>query len=486
MNEKSRMGGRHRGATLPRNFRVGGLLEGNAVSIAALVLFLTSLALLGGSSRYDAAQLVLLRPLCCIFLGYALYHLRISDIIAFRWPVILLVLFTTLLAIQLIPLPYEIWSSLPGREPVALLSREFGMDDIWRPISLAPWRTWNALANLIVPIGLLALIINQRKFHERILLWAVLGLGLVNALLGMQQVLTGAGPLYFYEFTNRGAPVGFFANTNHSATFGSLSLVIAAYLGATSQRKDRFALLRGIVIAGAYLVILMVIVINSSRAGLLTGVVAFLSTALLLWFGKGRKSSASLQPSRAAKREGIFATGLAISLILFALLLAAVLFFGERSEALRELMAADSLEEVRALLLPIFWQMAQTFFPVGIGYGAFEDAFYIFEPEVLIGTKYLNQAHNDWMQWIIEGGLPAFLLMIGFLGWILRLMQLAWRQGKTAAAIFLPAFFIILGMASAVDYPLRTPLFQGVAVICLTAMAYACRRSVTQKTLPSD
>lgn len=484
MNEKTGAGKRHRGAVSPRNVRAGGLLEGNAVSFSVLALFLAGMALLGGSSRYDAVQLIPLRPLCCIFLAYALYHLRGRDVAEFRWPVLLLGLFTALVAIQLIPLPYDIWSSLPGREPIARLSREFGMTDIWRPVSLAPWRTWNALANLIVPITLVALLINQRKFDERMLLWAVLGLGLVNALLGLQQVLTGAGPLYFYEFTNRGAPVGFFANTNHSATFGSLTLVIAAYLGATDRREDRFALLRGIALVGAYLVILMVIVINSSRAGLLTGVVAFLSTAILLWFEKGRKKSASQQSNRAAKREGLFATGLAISLILFALLLAAVLFFGERSEALRELLAADSLEEVRSLLLPVFWQMAQTFFPVGIGYGAFEDAFYIFEPEALIGPKYLNQAHNDWMQWIIEGGLPAVLLMIGFLAWILRLMQLAWRQGKTAAVIFLPAFFIILGMASAVDYPLRTPLFQGVAVICLIAMAYACRQSDSLKSLP--
>ena len=32
---------------------------------------------------------------------------------------------------------------------------------------------------------------------------------------------------------------------------------------------------------------------------------------------------------------------------------------------------------------------------------------------------YVNQAHNDWLQWLAEGGLPFLALMLGIAGWSL-------------------------------------------------------------------
>jgi O-antigen ligase len=57
--------------------------------------------------------------------------------------------------------------------------------------------------------------------------------------------------------------------------------------------------------------------------------------------------------------------------------------------------------------------------------------------------NFVNQAHNDWAQWAVEGGVPVFLLMLGV---VAMLAPAAWRSiwGIGLMAVFVHA---------AVDYP---------------------------------
>lgn len=76
---------------------------------------------------------------------------------------------------------------------------------------------------------------------------------------------------------------------------------------------------------------------------------------------------------------------------------------------------------------------------------------------------YVNQAHNDWAQVVIEGGLPALMIAFAAIIWLAGSIRLIWSRRK-AAAIFWLAIFAILGAASLVDYPLRTPIIQSLAL----------------------
>ena len=57
----------------------------------------------------------------------------------------------------------------------------------------------------------------------------------------------------------------------------------------------------------------------------------------------------------------------------------------------------------------------------------------------------VNQAHNDWVQWAVEGGLPFVALLAAFAGMLLRR---TWRciWGLGVIAVFLHCF---------VDYPMQ-------------------------------
>ena len=118
-------------------------------------MFLGAFALLvgltGGASRYDAIQIVPLRALSCLLLVPALYYLTVGQLRKERVLLTLFGVLVLLIAVQLVPLPPFVWQELPGREGIVRLDEALGLQDVWRPLTLAPMRTWNALGGLIVP-----------------------------------------------------------------------------------------------------------------------------------------------------------------------------------------------------------------------------------------------------------------------------------------------------------------------------------------------
>jgi O-antigen ligase len=104
----------------------------------------------------------------------------------------------------------------------------------------------------------------------------------------------------------------------------------------------------------------------------------------------------------------------------------------------------------------------------GFGLGAWPIAYPRFA--VFDDGTFVNQAHDDWMQWATEGGLPMFLLM-----------------GSLAVMVFRPAIRSLWGLGilfelahSAVDYPLqqRPALAAWFFVMVVMAVQAGSRRHV--------
>jgi O-antigen ligase len=101
---------------------------------------------------------------------------------------------------------------------------------------------------------------------------------------------------------------------------------------------------------------------------------------------------------------------------------------------------------------------------MGVGMGNWPAAY----PAYAIFDKgyFANQAHNDWAQWAVEGGLPFFFLMLSVAVWSCRMaFRSAWGIG--VIAIFIQCF---------VDYPIQR---MGVAIVffsLLAAIAYPDER----------
>ena len=150
---------------------------------------------------------------------------------------------------------------------------------------------------------------------------------------------------------------------------------------------------------------------------------------------------------------------MAIVAILLLVMVAATVV--SQSEAVHRLRGIDFAADTRAAALPSMIAAARAFLPFGAGLGSFASIYPAFEPDALLSTIYLNQAHNEPLQLAIEGGLPALILLAIFLGWWLWTAAVVTvQQGNSPNRGLARAAVIITGLlmlASLVDYPLRTP-----------------------------
>lgn len=444
-----------------RNERIGWV----AIALLGMVV-----AFLGGSSRPDAVQLIALRPLAGLFLIAAFYFSSRAGFAPVRPLLALFGLFAGWMAIQLIPLPPALWQMLSGREAVTALDSAVGLEGVWRPVSMVPSRGMNALASLVVPAAglLLAAALGVRA---RTLLLAIVMIGALDGIVAVVQIGGGGGgELYFYSITNRNAPVGLFANQNHSAVFSALSLVIVAHLATDDDLAFRHSWMRA-GLGGLFLFLLMVALVGESRAGLLATVLALAASGFLMWQYVATRRLSKSKRSRSGGRSRRRALAinpkwlLAIAFIVVAALVVAFVAL-DRSPAFAAIAERGQFENIRWQILPVLGDMAATYWIVGSGFGSFEEVYHIFEPDTLMLPSYINQAHNDWAQLVIEGGLPAVTIAFAALaGFVRGLAAIASSPDvPIGRLVFWLTVMTIIMTASLVDYPMRTPIFQLVAV----------------------
>ena len=431
----------------------------------AFAAWLAFVFLTGGGSRHDIESLVYLRPIALIVIAASIWFLPRGALAQIRTPLVLLIALALLMAAQLVPLPPDIWTGLWNREIVAEISRTIGVGDAWRPLTLSPMKTENSLASLAVPLATLLLFSLVPQQNRRVIWWTILGAALLSAVIGLAQTALGARGLYFYRITNIGDAVGLFSNRNHNAVFLAISVLICTRLSFAPLRQQNWPQVAGLAIAALFLT--LVTLVNGSRAGLLCLVASWALALgwLLLSLPRLGLSAKLLRFSRIA--AGVFAAGVAA--------LAVLLVATGRSGSASRLAATSDIEELRLQVLPTLLDMTATTQPFGIGFGAFEYAYRMVEPAELLGPAYFNNAHNDWLQIAIEGGVPGILiaLVTGFVvlrgGWRLlgSLRDPAAADGRRDDALLAFLSLAIFAVASIVDYPLRTPSMMAFAIVLL-------------------
>jgi O-antigen ligase len=452
-----------------------GLTSATARFVAFAILVFAAF-LMGGSARPDVQSLVILRPLAILLGGYALMLITREQLRMIAVPALLLLALAFVIGIQLVPLPPGLWGSLPGRSVIADIGSAMGLGDAWRPLSLAPERTINALFALTIPGAALLLFAVQEPDRRRgalvLFLWAAIG----SALLGVFQLLgPDDGPLYTYRVTNSGTPVGFFANRNHQGVFLACMMLISTWYIVSTDKRDPRAPLHRAFGTAALLLCFVLVLAAGSRAGL--AALALMSAASLWYLARG-----NLIPRRVAlgrrsiSRKSIFAG-------LGALLLGLVVLSMAQGRSLAIDRLVDSVggdgTDLRSELAPVLWRMISDQFPYGSGFGSFEDLYRTVEPVGLLSIRYLNQAHNDWAQILIEGGLPALLLLVIVLAWAVRRAFQVFRAAPGPSrdlALLALVVLTMLGLASIVDYPLRTPAMAVFAISLVAAVESWARR----------
>ena len=347
--------------------------------------------------------------------------------------------------LQLVPLPPGIWSVLPGRDTVAQFYTVAGMALPWQPLSLSPGETWRAGLALLPALALFLATLTLSRAERQVLLVVAVVIGLISVPLGILQVLGGdESELYFFQFTNPGSAVGFFANANHYAAFCYMLIPLSAALLSEPPAKGRtvppLAIFAGVVFA-----FLLGLMLSRSRSALLLGVLSLLATFALIL----------RDPLRQALTRRMRWIVAIVSLAAVLPIVAAMGLLAIIGRFQVEQLTTDA----RWTMAGVTWRALLAYFPIGSGLGTFERVYQLHEPPQAAMYEVVNHAHNDWLELTLETGLLGPVLLIAFFVWCGR----AWVRSLASADSFDRRVGVAAGIAIALvslhslwEYPLRT------------------------------
>jgi O-antigen ligase len=420
-------------------------------SFVLLAAFLFVLWVAGGASRENVSGQIISRAAAWASIILAVLFTGRPRIKEARGTALLLLAAIILCIVQLVPLPPDLWRALPGRD--AFADPIISPPDLWRPLSLVPGATLNALFSLVVPLAVLLLATGIHEDQKRWLPATILAVIASSLVIGLIQI-TGTRMANPLVNGTPGAIDGLIANRNHYALILSFGLLITPVwaFGSSGRSKKRAPVALGFVV-----LLVLTILATGSRTGLVLGGLA-LALGLFL-------SRRSLKTTFQRYPRWVLPT-VSISVIAMLAIFVLASIAADRAVSIDRLVDQDAGQDMRGRGLPIVLAMIRTYFPFGAGMGSFDPIFRMHEPFTLLKPTYFNHAHNDFLEIILNAGLPGLLLLLVAIGWWGWKSFVAWRGD---AAHLLPrlgsAMLLLVLIASVTDYPARTPIIMAIATI---------------------
>ena len=453
----------------------------NRIFAVIVGVFITFVILSGGGFFSLSARLLLISIFSLVVLTLALWRLRwgLPNNVSFF---ALMVLFfgVGLMALQLVPLPPQIWSNFAGRQ---FLMKDFailGMDNQWAPLSLSPAATRQDIISLLPGLAAFFGTLSLSARELRIVVRSVVGIALVAALVGLAQRFEGVnGPFNFYHYENPIAASGFFANRNFLAAELYCAVPFVAALTIKVDSRSKLIRRLGYLVGLACITFLIgALGATGSRMGALLVVLSVIASIIMI-LGAWRSNSRLRM-----RLSPLYIIGMLVgSLVIAQLLLVALLRFT----------ATDIATDYRGTIFDVSLTTFKAFFPIGSGFGSFVPVYQLFEQPSIMISSYVNHAHNDWLELLIEGGLPMGIVLFGFLIWFFCAAILAWRPTNELFSRAGSIAALLLLIHSLVDYPLRTPgmmclfgLFCGVMAFASSTRNPQTRGPKQQRTAPSN
>ena len=435
-------------------------------------LYLLACLMLGGASNGGFLANGALQALGALLIAWALWAPPVSPPDAGVRPLVgLIVAAMLVILIQFLPIPEALWGLPQGRAELAADGAAIGVT--YSPLlwGLLPYEALKSAVWLVPAMALALAMLRRPDWRPQHLAWAIVATMVMSVILGAIQLGQGKGsPVYFYAITNFGSTVGFFANSNHLATLLLVSIPFIAALVAYQFNTGREALNLPFVAIGVGLIALVLtgIAANGSLAGFgLAGPVLVASAMILV-------------PSKSLRKG---------SLILLPLILASVMSWilltseGAKLLELEELASANgSRQQIWANTVKAIGDHL----PLGSGLGTFTEVYPLYEDPGKIGAAYINHAHNDWLELLLELGILGVPLFVAFIVWWARNLVRIWLD--QAASPFAFAGAIASGTVlihSIVDYPMRTAALSSVFAVSLCLMAWSTSRQLPTRDKPS-
>lgn len=384
--------------------------DGRGLALVGGLVAVLAMLMGGYTGKWPMRDAALVLPSALLLVVIGIRRLRRADPIT--QPALLLAgLFIAVPLLQSTPLPPIVWTILPGHAPIEAVYQATGIDLPWFPASVVPLATLQSAAAMTLPLvffflGLL-LPIGGAVHFVRI---ASLGLGL-NLLLGALQVLfPGADGLRVLAL-DENAVTGLFENPNHFGfSCALLVMLLPAVMGrfGTAAQDTAARLMRQLVIAIVVLILIVIGISSQSRAAIILSLMALAFLAL---------ESRHLFETR---RAGLV-------FVLLSLGIGSLYFAAEITGVLADsFVKSDSRSDIWRSSL----DLALTHLPLGSGVGTFELAYLPHEPVATTSPFIINEAHNLYLQILVEWGLAGLaLLALGGAG-----LWRAYGQGFHAAS----------------------------------------------------
>lgn len=438
------------------------------ILIAAMMILLW---IAGGASREDALGQLVVRVGAWMLIAVAICVGPKPVFRDLRPALVLLIAITAIPIIQLVPLPPSLWQALPGRDILVLQ----GEASPWRPVTMTPGATRNALASLVVPAAML-LLIAQTGERERQVLAPTLLIFIMSA------VFIGLLQFSGFRFNNplindvAGNVSSIFANRNHFALLVAIGCLVAP-IWAFSQREGLHW--RAPIAGGLVLLFVLTTLAIGSRSGLLLTALALVVAGAAI----GGRLKRRLGHAPRWMVVAIIGTGM---IIVLGFIWAS--FAAGRVEAIDRLFATAIDDDLRTRARPTILAMIGSYFPIGAGLGGFDPVFRTHEPDSLLALQYLNQAHNDFLGIALDAGLLGLLVLAAAIGWWGLATVNAWRaplSPQSALARLGSGILLLVMVASITDYPARTPMVMAIVVLSAIWLATGVRDGrAVRATLP--
>lgn len=359
-----------------------------------------------------------------------------------------------LMAVQFLPMPPGLWRMLPGREAVYQGFVTIGADAPWLTLSLNPW---HSLASFAWWIPALALFISMRAPGaptNRQVIIAIGAVAAISVVIGGLQTSTGI--FYFYEITNYGQGTGFFANSNHQGSFLLCALALwgvwaLGEMRAAPSIREKFDMSTSLLV-GVSLLLVAGVAVSGSLACLVLLVPVLAALALV------------------AKPD--FRMPVALVILLALVIVAgfgAFLIFGPADN---DLLAKGVLPGIsRQEFLMNGLKILGDFAPIGSGTGSFRELYRWYEDPAQVHTVYVNHAHDDLLELLIENGVFGLLALLVFLGWYVPRSWKLWGGARRSVVQLGASLVIGLELVhSLADYPLRTAAMSSIVAIACVLM----------------
>jgi O-antigen ligase len=342
---------------------------------------------------------------------------------------------------------------LPLRQPENPVN---GSIPLVKSLSFDPYSTRVVLVQVVTLLIYFAatLVFTDTPKRLKLLVRTITIFGFFLAIFGLTQSFTSPTKVYWIRELSQSTAFGPFINRHHFAGYMELALAVPLGLifSGSVEKDKRFMYLFAAGLMG------IALVMTNSRGGIISLVAEIIFLVATMGLQRRRKKRREAPRKKARLRSAALKAGLALALIV-TLFGGVVLLGGE--DALSRLVGSVNTDDPttgRAHFWSVTTDIIRTHPVIGTGLGAFSVVYTGYDSRN--GRYRLEQAHNDYLQVLSDGGIVGGLLGLFFIialfrmGFARRESSDDFRRGVATGA--LAGCFAVL-IHSFFDFTLHTP-----------------------------